>query len=158
MFFCRSLSLTLSGLTEWSATIPSLSGALSLSPSLLPAPSYSQASLYLSPCFSIFFSRTPSSPNHPCHSLAKRVKFRVRACVCVRGWRQAPWWTSPECRHFPVVDLISGQAWQPWVAACFFWLHFAPCAVSRVFARVCVSAYVCVYPCFWHMRAGCASY
>lgn len=32
----------------------------------------------------------------------------------VKGSGSCGWWTGPECRHLPTVDLIAARAWQCW--------------------------------------------
>lgn len=61
---------------------------------------------YLSPSLSIFCPPCPPA-SRSLPPLSCEEVLRV-------------WWTRPECRHLPVVHLISGQAWQRWVAAGFF--------------------------------------
>lgn len=110
--------------------IPSWSLSLSLWPSSI---SFSSILLFPSQSISVSFPlHPPLSHCHP-HSLPPL------SCEEVEEAGSCVWWTSPACRHLPAGDLISGRAWQSWVAACFFWLHVSPLVVSGALSlSVCV--------------------
>lgn len=89
--------------------------SLSDLPSHLPQSSYSQASLYLSPCLSIFLSHT-APPNHSHHSLVKR-------------WRKQALVFDGQTLHADIslwstlsVAKLGRVEWQPAFSGCVFCL------------------------------------
>ncbi len=101
----------------------------------LPQSSYSQATLYLSPCLSIFLSLSHSSPLITPITLVWREGGSRLLCLTDRSWVQ----TSPRGRPYqwPSLAELSGSLL---FLAALFRLWSSP--------ELCLCAYMCV---FWHI-------